>query len=320
MHKFDYSEIAGTVPADLAGLIREISELKSLECIREDRYGGELEKVRLEALLSSVTCSNRLEGTIAEAGRIRALVLEKAEPSNRDEERIAGYGDALRRVNSDHNRMGMDSRSIASLHRITMSRGPRMGGGFKPGTEEDIESMTAEYSRARAGGAEPLFLIPCAIFDLLSIAPFQTGNEGVARLLKSVLLLNEGFGVCKLFPMEKRFCAEPGEYHKAFAMSSEGWKENDWTYVPFIRFFLETLLRCYEESDRRFPLDNGRKVKKNDRVLRAVPSDRPASKNEICSGLPDVSRRTVDATLTKLVADGKIMKKGTFRDAKYVRV
>lgn len=320
MHRFDYSEITETVPAELAVLVRKISEIRSMESIRADRYREDMEKVRQEAMLSSITCSNRMEGVMAEPARIAELVVGRSEPLNRDEERIAGFGDALHRVNTDHRRMDFDARSIASLHRIMMSRGRRMGGAFRAEAEESVIQMCSAYSRTRAAGAEPLFLIPCAVFDLLSIGPFHSGNESVARLVTSMLLLNEGMDVCGLVPMEARLCIEPGEYHKAFSMSSEGWKENDWTYVHFIRFFLETLLECYTVAERRFPLDGGKRMKKCDRILKAVAeSPAPVTKNEICAMLPDVSRRTADAVLTRLVSEGRIVKKGTFRDAKYSR-
>ena len=43
----------------------------------------------------------------------------------------------------------------------------------------------------------------------------------------------------------------------------------------------------------------------------------PMSKSEIMERLPDVSVRTVEVTLKRLLDEDKIMKVGSFRDARY---
>lgn len=42
--------------------------------------------------------------------------------------------------------------------------------------------------------------------------------------------------------------------------------ENDWTYVPFVRYFLRTLLECYIDLDTRFAVVGDRRMSKGDRV------------------------------------------------------
>lgn len=319
MHRFDYSEITGPLPADIVRRVREISEFRSLDPVRRSCYEKEFSEIRQEAMVTAVACSNILDGTCVSMERVRELVLNGALPINQEEELIAGCRDALRRVNSDHRRIDFDERSMATLHRIMLSRGLRMGGGMLPETLEDMEKLSSAYAEARSKDAEPLLLIPCAIFDFIAVNPFATGSERVARLLVSALLLNEGIEVCTLIPMEGVICSNPEFNLSAFAMSSGRWNEDNWSYIPYLRFFLGILLECYRELDRRFPLEEGRKVKKKDCILKTVEkSQSPISKSEICSMLPDISRRTADTVLAKLIAEGKIIKKGSFRDAKYV--
>ena len=66
-------------------------------------------------------------------------------------------------------------------------------------------------------------------------------------------------------------------------------------------------------------LDLGRKVKKGERIARIIEwSDEPLSKTDICNLLPDVSRRTADVVLSKLIEEGRIQKTGSYRDARYI--
>ena len=46
----------------------------------------------------------------------------------------------------------------------------------------------------------------------------------------------------------------------------------------------------------------------------------PVSKAELCQRLPEVSVKTVERTLARLVKEGKVEKIGTYRDARYRRL
>ena len=45
----------------------------------------------------------------------------------------------------------------------------------------------------------------------------------------------------------------------------------------------------------------------------------PISKQEIIEKLPDISVKTVELVLSKMLKDNKITKLGTFKDARYMR-
>ena len=46
--------------------------------------------------------------------------------------------------------------------------------------------------------------------------------------------------------------------------------------------------------------------------------ERRTSIEDICNLLPDVSRRTADVVLSKLIEEGRIQKTGSYRDARYI--
>ena len=92
---------------------------------------------------------------------------------------------------------------------------------------------------------------------------------------------------------------------------NNNWHENENSYIPFMENFLLTLYKCYKELDQRFSVINGKRLKKNERIEQTVLNGvLLVSKTEICEILPDVSVTTIEATLGKLVKEGKVKKIG----------
>ena len=78
------------------------------------------------------------------------------------------------------------------------------------------------------------------------------------------------------------------------------------------------MARAYHELDDHFVEDTRRKASKQERIEAILMNTYvPVSKSEIMERLPDVSVRTVEVTLKRLLDEDKIMKVGSFRDARY---
>lgn len=74
MHRFDYSEILGDIPQDIAKMLAEIAGIRSLECIRRAKYPKDYARMEDIAKLSSVKYSNEIEGIVTSDERIREIV------------------------------------------------------------------------------------------------------------------------------------------------------------------------------------------------------------------------------------------------------
>lgn len=84
---------------------------------------------------------------------------------------------------------------------------------------------------------------------------------------------------------------------------------------------LQILYACYKEMDERFVAHSVERVPKSGRVeALLMGSYAPISKAEIHARLPEVSVRTIERTLARLIKEGKVAKVGTYRDARYRRV
>ncbi len=109
-------------------------------------------------------------------------------------------------------------------------------------------------------------------------------------------------------------------YYDALEQASMGWHENQNDYVPVIVNFMQLLYRCFKDLDDSFMEISLKKAKKSERVeavlLNAIV---PVSKGDILEKLPDVSVKTVELVLSKMLKEDKIKKIGTYRDARYMR-
>lgn len=169
-------------------------------------------------------------------------------------------------------------------------------------------------------GVNQLLLIPCVILDFLCIHPFRDDNGRMSRLLSLLLLYKEGFDVPKNISFEGQINNAKGSYYEVLRQSSLDWHENKNDYIPFMRNFLSTLARCYQELDKRFLTLRAGKVRKSQRIEEVIFNSLvPVSKKDIRDLLPDVSVSTIERVLADLIREGKIMKLGSTIDARYRR-
>lgn len=342
MHRFDYSEILGDIPADITKLMMEITRIRALEGVRHATYEKDYRAMESIAKLASVKYSNEIEGIVTSDERIEELVLRGGTPKNHSEEEIAGYRDALNLIHEGSDRMIFNRETVLDLHSLIRTKGSekrsfkdrdnaiisidssgRRHLVFEPvpadETEAHMEQLFLAYLELSTQGYEPLLYIPCIILDYLCIHPFIDGNGRTSRLLTVLLLYKEGIDVCKYVSMDEHISQTKDGYYDSLQMSSYGWRDNRCTYFPFIRYFLRTLLECYINLDTRFAIVDGKGVDRNTTVEMVLErSVAPMSIGQIRKILPDVSVNTIQKSLKKLLAEGRIERIGNTKSARYI--
>ena len=342
MHRFDYSEILGDIPAEIVKLMMDITKIRSLEKIRHQRYENDYDHLENIAKLASVKFSNAIEGICTSDDRIEEIVLRNGKPLTHSENEIAGYSNALNDIHARYDELSIDRETIIDLHTKLRTRGSdrraykdkdnaivsidKEGNRylvFEPvsakETEWHMEQLCLAYSELSTQGYDPLLYIPCVILDFLCIHPFIDGNGRMSRLLTMLLLYREGMDVCRYISMDEHISLTKDEYYRSLGQSSTGWKENRWSYFPFIRYFLRTLLECYIDLDTRFGIVEGRRIGKSESVENAIKNSlAPISKRQLCMILKDVSPYTVEKSLKRLLSEGKIERIGETKGARYV--
>lgn len=345
MKRFDYSFLKNGIPGNIVGTIGIISDLNAKNQIRKMQYEQAFEELRKKAIIASVKGSNEIEGIVTTEERIKDLI-EGATPVTHDEKEILGYKDALNLIHTEHQNLDVSRDVILMFHRMMEENvNPIEAGSFKSRdnlimeympdgsrrvrfnpvkaneTEKAIEQLLLAYYDARQDMEIPvLFLIPCFIVDFLCIHPFLDGNGRVSRLLTVLMLYIAGYDIGKYISVENQINEYKESYYAALEQASDGWHENKNDYIPFIVNFLQILYKCFKELDESFMDISLKKAKKSERVeavlMGAVV---PISKADIEDKLPDVSVKTIELVLNRMLKDAKIEKIGSYRNARYMK-
>ena len=222
MAQFDYNRAFGSLMTpEVVSALGNIREHKGrtsqLSIAHPDRFAA-LEEV---AKIQSTSASNRIENISTSDKRLRELMLDKAEPRNRDEREIADYRYVLNLIHESHDDIPITPGVILQLHRDLY----RYSGDSHAGTWKDPDNVIAERTaqgelvarfvptpaamtpavaeticeeyrkQMDAGTYDPLLVSLVFVFDFVSIHPFNDGNEHMSRLLTLLLMYRSGYDV-----------------------------------------------------------------------------------------------------------------------------
>ena len=110
-------------------------------------------------------------------------------------------------------------------------------------------------------------------------------------------------------------------YYEALQASSTGWHEGENSYEPFVKYYLGIMLKAYNEFESRVEHLKHRSLSKPDRIKAVIDNKvGKITKKEIMEFCPDISKVTVERTLTDLVKSGYIAKVGAGPSTGYVRI
>ncbi len=347
MRDFDYvNGPAKLLTPEIVQMTGSIHEHKGRQELFVEANADELKTLLEVALIQSTGASNRIEGIFTSDKRLKELVSQRVEPRSRSEQEIAGYREVLAAIHESYEYITPRPNVILQLHRDLYSYAQRDAGGryksadnviaetdaegnrkarFVPvpafATAEAMEALCSRFLEAwDAGRMDKLILIPMFILDFLCIHPFNDGNGRMSRLLTLLLLYKAGYIVGKYVSMEMLIEKTKETYYEALAASSAGWHEGENSYEPFVRYSLGIMLKAYNEFESRVEHLRHRDLSKPERIRAVI--DRKAgkiTKKEIMELCPDISKVTVERTLTELVKSGYIAKVGAGPNTGYVR-
>ena len=348
MRDFDYHKAPEKLlTSEIVQMIGSIHEHKGRQELFLEANIDELKTLLEVALIQSTGASNRIEGIFTSDKRLEELVSQKAEPRNRSEQEIAGYREVLATIHESYEYINPSPNVILQLHRdlYSYSQGAS-GGSYKNSDNVIAETDTEGHQKARfipvpafqtakamdelcasfleaweADCMDKLVLIPMFILDFLCIHPFNDGNGRMSRLLTLLLFYKAGYIVGKYVSMEILIEKTKETYYEVLQESSIGWHEGENSYEPFVKYYLGIILKAYHEFESRVEHLKHRSLSKPDRI-KAVIDKRVGkiTKKEIMELCPDISKVTVERTLTDLVKSGYIAKVGAGPATAYVRI
>ena len=324
MRNFDYiTNPAKLLTPEIVQMVGSIHEHKGKQELFLEANIDELKTLLEVALIQSTGASNRIEGIFTSDKRLEELVSQKAEPRNRSEQEIAGYREVLATIhesyeygtykNSDNVIAETDAEGHQKARFIPVP-------AFQ--TAEAIDELCARFLEAwEANLIDKLILIPMFILDFLCIHPFNDGNGRMSRLLTLLLFYKAGYIVGKYVSMEMLIEKTKETYYEALQASSVGWYEGENSYEPFVKYYLGIMLKAYNEFESRVEHLKYHNLSKPDRIKAVIDNKvGKITKKEIMELCPDISKVTVERTLTDLVKSGYIAKVGAGPSTGYVRI
>lgn len=348
MKNFDYiTNPAKLLTPEIVQMVGSIHEHKGKQELFLEANIDELKTLLEVALIQSTGASNRIEGIFTSDKRLEELVSQKAEPRNRSEQEIAGYREVLATIHESYEYITPRPNIILQLHRdlYSYSQG-NIGDTYKNSdnviaetdaeghqkarfipvpafqTAEAIDELCAHFLEAwEANLIDKLILIPMFILDFLCIHPFNDGNGRMSRLLTLLLFYKAGYIVGKYVSMEMLIEKTKETYYEALQASSVGWHEDENSYEPFVKYYLGIMLKAYNEFENRVEHLKYHNLSKPNRIKAVIDNKvGKITKKEIMELCPDISKVTVERTLTDLVKSGYIAKVGAGPSTGYVRI
>lgn len=348
MIKFDYINIpTKLLTPEIVQMLTSIHEHKGKQDLFLEAYIDELKTLLEVAMIQSTKASNQIEGLFTSDKRLKELVAQKTEPRNRSEEEIAGYREVLATIHESYEYIVPRPNIILQLHRDLYSFSKETTGGtyknsdnviaetdsqgnqkarFIPipafQTPEAMDELCNNFLEAwQANRVDKLILIPMFILDFLCIHPFNDGNGRMSRLLTLLLFYRAGYIVGKYISMEMLIEKTKETYYEALQASSFGWHEENNDYIPFINYYLGITLKAYNEFESRVENLKYHNMSKPDRIKSLIDNKLgKITKKEIMELCPDISKVTVERTLTDLVKNGYIKKVGSGPSTAYVKI
>lgn len=346
MHVFDYAKTPQTLlTPEIVQMITAIHEHKGKQNLFIEANRDELEKLLDIARIQSTGASNRIEGIFTSDARLEELVRQKAIPRNRSEQEISGYRDVLATIHENYEYIVPRPSIILQLHRDLYSYSPGLGGSYKNSDNVIAETDCKGHQKARFipvpafqapdameslctnflaawqdNKIDRLLLIAMFIFDFLCIHPFNDGNGRMSRLLTLLLLYREGYIVGKYISIEMLIEKTKATYYETLQNSSVSWHENKSDYTPFVLYYLSIILKAYTEFESRVSYLTTQGLSKPERIKAIIDAHiGKFTKKDLMTRCPDISKTTIERTLTELRKEGYIEKIGAGRGTAYIR-
>ena len=333
-------------------LISEIDEFKGAWLALQKISPDSLALMRHVATIASVGSSTRIEGVKLSDSEIEALLsgLSTESFASRDEEEVAGYAEAVNVIFDSHQSLDFNENYIRQLHQITLQysvKDARHRGEYKKhpnhveAFDEQGKSLGIIFETASAfdtpfkmrelvewtqstladKSLHPLLVIAVFVVKFLAIHPFQDGNGRLSRVLTLLLLLQTGYDYVPYSSIEQLIENNKEGYYRALRLTQKTLDDDKPDWSPWIRFFLETLLKQKQRLESRLEQEeillNNSLSQREERIMNILKERGQVTITELVN-LTGINRNTLKSNLRKLDHLQLVKLQGKGRGAFYV--
>lgn len=251
-------------------LAQELSQLDRFDTqwqAIERREQKALKELKSIATVRSIGSSTRIEGSSLTDKEVEILIenLDINKLTEKDEQEVAGYYEALNLIGESYQDIPVAEGSIRQLHNTLMkysSKDNYHKGNYKINTNR-VERTEVDGSKTTIFDTTPpgwptqeamtqvidwynndyathsLIKVALFVYEFLSIHPFQDGNGRLSRLLATLLLMKSGYVWIEYVSFEHEIEHRKKEYYKKLMEAQRnrpGEDVTEWAY-----FFLDCL-------------------------------------------------------------------------------
>jgi Fic family protein len=276
--------------------------------------------------------------------RLKALAQRGATQRDESEAAVAGYYRLLNRTHAGNLDPPFSSDAVLALHAelhapVTGEGGrwktwdnlicrPLPDGGsttrFTLPADETPQAMDELCGHLReaweSGDIDPLLLTSAFVLDFLCIFPFATGNQRLARLLSTMLLVRAGYHVARYISLERLVERTRDAYYDALWASSDGWRIGHHGVSAWHEYNLGLLLYACRELERLIgeaPAATGTRRDAVPAAVAMLPPGYTFSAPELHCLCASVSQSTVRRTLDVLCEEGEVKRLDTGRAGRW---
>jgi Fic family protein len=264
------------LPPATVWLLEKLAESQQKQALYEKQSRRILKSLQEIALVEGTESSNRIDGVTVEPERLQPLVVSDARPSDRSEEEIIGYQNALSWIHGNHEKAPIEPQMLRHLHALVQEGTIGDAGEWKTSQNEiveldpegrlevrfqpvepalvpaTVEELCLAYNRSiDQSKIPPLLAAACLVFDFLCIHPFREANGRVSRLLTLLTLYHLGHNVGRYISLERIIEQSKESYYEALQTSSVGWRDGGHDIMPWVHYFLSTIHTAYREFGER---------------------------------------------------------------------
>jgi len=334
-------------PTNWMELTQELSQLDRFDAqwqAIERREKQTLKELKSIATVRSIGSSTRIEGSHLSDKEVEVLIgnLDISRLTDRDEQEVAGYYDALNMVGESYRDISISESSIKHLHNTLMRHSTKDGyhkGNYKinsnrverteadgtkipifettsPGwaTQDAMAQLTEWYNNDST--THPLIRAAIFVYEFLSIHPFQDGNGRLSRLLATLLLLKSGYVWIEYVSFEHEIEYRKGEYYQKLMDTQRRRPGEDVT--EWVLFFMDCLkniqgqlLQKLKEKEKRESVGV-----REQHVYALVENNPGISSGDIAKRLK-IPNSTVKRILSDLVSMRNLIVHGAGRGTSY---
>ena len=342
--------------AEVYSLIAKIDAIKGQWQIGEKLSPQIINRLNTSVLITSAGASTRIEGSKLSDEEVKKLYenMRIKKLKTRDEQEVAGYLELLKKVFAAYSKDGAKSKSlkfseglIKSFHNEILkysSKDERHKGNYKFGpnrveaidaqgkvvaiifnptppnlvAKEMLELIEWTTKSLKDINKNRLLIIANFIFEFLAIHPFQDGNGRTSRILSIFLLLESGYSYIPFISHESLIENKKAEYYLALNKSQKTWKTKRENILPWILFFLNTVLKQGELSLKLLTEENVEDFlsEKQLKVWQFALSSTTFQRGDAIKATK-LGARTVEESIKKLLRMNKLKKIGEGKATRY---